>query len=89
MWGKPFRRSTGTDIGIDMPNFAPLLVPSPYDFQIENDGLGNWIVRERDDLAGGVFFTRKEAIRCALFEAGGDPSRVHAEFAATAARSNE
>ena len=67
-----------------MPNFAPLLVPSPYDFQIEKDGLGNWVVCERDDRSGGVFFTRKEAIRYALFEAGGDLSRVHAEFAAAA-----
>jgi hypothetical protein len=89
MWGRPFIRVTKTDVGIDMSNFAPLLVPSPYDFQIENDGLGNWIVRERDDRAGGVFFSRKEAIRYALFEAGSDPSRVHAEFAAPAPRSNE
>jgi hypothetical protein len=33
-------------------------------------------VRERSDLAGGVFSTRKGAIRFALSETGGDASQL-------------
>lgn len=65
---KQFRRAV-------MSNFA--LVPSSYDFHIGRDRRGHWIVSERHNLSGGVFLTRKDAIRFALFEAGGDPSHVH------------
>jgi hypothetical protein len=60
-----------------MSNFA--LVPSAYDFHINRDRRGHWIVSERHDLSGGVFLTRKDAIRFALFEAGGDASHVHTD----------
>ena len=61
-----------------MTSFAPHPVHSPYDFRIDRDRSGHWIVRERSALSGGVFLTRKDAIRFALFETGGDTSRVHA-----------
>lgn len=61
-----------------MPDFDPHPVRSTYDFYIKCDRRGHWIVRERSNLAGGVFLTRGDAMRFALSETGGDASHVHA-----------
>jgi len=63
-----------------MQNFDLHQVPSPYHFYIRPDHHGHWIVRERRNLAGGVFLTRESAMKFALSEACGDPSHVHAKF---------
>jgi hypothetical protein len=66
-----------TDAVITMPAFTPQLVHSSYDFDIKRTLHGCWIARDRAGLSGGTFFSRKDAIRFALFEVGGDGARVH------------
>jgi len=61
-----------------MTDFVPLRVYPSYHFDIERDGQGYWIARDRHRLAGGTFRTRKDPFRFALFESGGDSTRVHA-----------
>jgi hypothetical protein len=71
-----------------MPDFFPIRICSPYDFDIKRNQQGFWIVRDRCGLAGGTFLTRKEALRFALFEAGGDRTHVHTYLNAKAARND-
>jgi hypothetical protein len=68
-----------------MPDFFPIRICSPYDFDIKRNRQGFWIVRDRCGLAGGTFLTRKDALRFALFESGGDTTHVHTHPAAKAA----
>ena len=65
-----------------MPGSAEAPARAPHDFEIVEDERGHWIARDRDGLIGGVFRTRKDALRFALFEADGDSSRVHVHAAA-------
>jgi hypothetical protein len=65
-----------------MSDFVPRRVATIYDFDIVHDGAGHWSARDRDGLAGGVFLTRKDALRFALFETGGDRGHVHLRRAA-------
>jgi hypothetical protein len=60
-----------------MTAFAPQRVFLPHHFDISADARGRWIARDRDGLCGGTFRTRADAVRFALFEAGGDASYVH------------
>lgn len=60
-----------------MPGFAPQRVFAPYHFDIKRGRRGYWTVRDRGGLTGGTFLTRKDALRFALFEAGGDSAQVH------------
>jgi hypothetical protein len=60
-----------------MPAFTPRPVRSAYDFDIKRSLHGCWIARDRAGLTGGTFFSRKDALRFALFEVGGDSARVH------------
>jgi hypothetical protein len=60
-----------------MSDFVPRRVSNPYQFDIVHDRGGHWAARERDGLAGGTFLTRKDALRYALFETGGDRSHIH------------
>jgi|HubBroStandDraft_6_1064221.scaffolds.fasta_scaffold2060705_1 hypothetical protein len=60
-----------------MPNFAPRQVSAPYHFDIACSRAGCWTVRERTGLTGGTFVSRKEALRFALFETGGDSAQIH------------
>jgi hypothetical protein len=69
-----------------MPNVDLHAVRSPYHFYIRPDHHGYWIVRERRDLAGGVFLAREGAIKFALFGTGGDASHVHTKFGAAQRR---
>ena len=71
-----------------MPDFFPIRICSPYDFDIKRNRKGYWIVRDRCGLAGGTFLTRKDALRFALFEAGGDSTHVHTYRNAKAARND-
>ena len=72
-----------------MTDFVPLRVYPSYHFDIERDGQGYWIARDRHRLAGGTFRTRKDPFRFALFESGGDSTRVHAYPDAQAARNTK
>jgi len=49
------------------------------EFTIRRDQRGCWIAHEAHGLLGGVFISRKEALRFALSEADGDAARVHLE----------
>ena len=60
-----------------MTGFAPRRVCHPHHFDIRHDGHGHWIARDRDGLTGGTFVSREDALRFALFEAGGDSAFVH------------
>ena len=65
-----------------MSDFVPRPVPSPYYFDIEHDRHGHWTARDRQDLAGGTFLTRKAALRFALSETGGDRRHINVVRAA-------
>jgi hypothetical protein len=71
---------------IAMPDFVPIRICPPYHFDIKRNRRGYWIVRDRSGLSGGTFLTRKDALRFALFESGGDSARVHAYPEPKAAR---
>jgi hypothetical protein len=45
-------------------------------FLIGRNCRGNWVVRDRDGLYGGLFVNRAEAVRYALFESGHGPQAV-------------
>ncbi|HTZ35435.1 MAG TPA: hypothetical protein VMB84_05380 [Stellaceae bacterium] len=60
-----------------MSDFIPRRVTSSYEIDIIHDPDGHWTARDRDGLTGGTFLTRKDALRFALFETGGDRSHVH------------
>ena len=49
------------------------------EFTVSRDARGNWIADEIHGLVGGIFITRKDAVRFALDEVEGDASRVHVE----------
>jgi hypothetical protein len=49
----------------------------PHQFDITRGARGLWNVTARDGLIGGVFRTRKDAIRFAVFEADGNKACVH------------
>ena len=55
-----------------MSSFAPQPVPTRYHFEIAEDGRGHWVAKEKQGLIGGVFRSRKDALRFALFEVAGD-----------------
>ena len=71
-----------------MPDFFPIRICSPYNFDIKCSQRGFWIVRDRCGLAGGTFLTRKDALRFALFEADGDRTHVHTYRNVKAARND-
>ena len=74
---EPFMRRRATDAVVIMSAFVPQSVSSSYDFDIKRSPHGCWIARDRAGLSGGTFFTRKAAVRFALYEVGGDSDRVH------------
>ena len=69
-----------------MPDFVPLRVCPSYHFDIRRNRQGYWVARDSRDLVGGTFLTRKDALRFALFESGGDSAHVHTYPEPTAAR---
>jgi len=60
-----------------MSDFIPRPISSPYNFDIEHDSHGHWTARDRAGLTGGTFLTRKDALRFALSETGGNRNHVH------------
>ena len=55
-----------------MSNFVPRRINAPYDFEITHNPHGHWTALDRGGLTGGTFLTRKDAMRFALSETGGD-----------------
>jgi hypothetical protein len=82
----PSKGAVETATSTVMQNFGLHQVPSRYHFYIRPDHHGHWIVRERRNLAGGVFLTREGAMKFALSETGGDASHVHSKFDAAQRR---
>jgi hypothetical protein len=56
---------------------SPASVSPLHHFEIVQNGRGYWVAKDDDGLTGGIFRTRKDALRFALFEAAGDSARVH------------
>jgi len=73
---------------IAMPDFVPIRICPPYNFDIKRNRRGYWIVRDRRGLAGGTFLTCKDALHFALFESGGDSTHVHTHPEPKAARND-
>jgi hypothetical protein len=60
-----------------LPKVCPLrLCPNGTSFLIGRNGRGQWIARERHGLYGGLFVSRENAIRYALFENGHRPEAI-------------
>jgi hypothetical protein len=59
-----------------MSTFEPRRAATPHHFEIAEDGHGHWMATDTEGLVGGVFRTRKDALRFAMFEAEGDPACV-------------
>jgi hypothetical protein len=55
-----------------MSSFAPLPIVRSHHFEITENGRGYWVAKDQEGLIGGVFRTKKGALRFALFEAVGD-----------------
>jgi hypothetical protein len=60
-----------------MPNIAFADAHALHHFDIAPTGRHLWRVEEWHGLIGGIFRTRKDALRFALFEADGDRRCVH------------
>jgi len=59
-----------------MSSFAPRPVLTRYHFEIARNPQGYWVAKDEEGLIGGVFCSQRDALRFALFEAGGDSARV-------------
>lgn len=59
-----------------MSSFAPRPAQIPHHFEIARNPRGYWVAKDKEGLIGGVFRTQKDALRFALFEAGGDSACV-------------
>jgi hypothetical protein len=59
-----------------MSSFVPHAVSTPYHFDIAQNRRGYWVAKDSGGLIGGVFRSRKDAIRFALFEAAGESAHV-------------
>src|SRR5947209_19208939 len=59
-----------------MTSFAPTAALTLHHFEVSENGRGYWVAKDKEGLIGGVFRTQKDALRFALFEAGGDSACV-------------
>ena len=59
-----------------MSSYAPAAVLTLHHFEVNENGRGYWVAKDREGLIGGVFRTQKDALRFALFEAAGDSTCV-------------
>jgi hypothetical protein len=59
-----------------MSLFAPRRVVTPHHFEVAEDGHGHWVARDTEGLVGGLFRTRKDALRFALDEAEGNAACI-------------
>jgi hypothetical protein len=56
---------------------APGRSPHPHHFDIARSSHGLWRVEDYEGLIGGIFRTRKDAVRFAMFETDGDRTCIH------------
>jgi len=49
---------------------------SHFRFRVGRDRLGRWVVEDDRGLRGGLFISRAEAVKFALFESGNRPQAV-------------
>lgn len=73
--------TAGIDAGEVPPSRPPegcklQLCPNSTSVLIGRNGRGQWIARERHGLYGGLFVSRENAIRYALFENGHRPEAL-------------
>jgi len=67
------KRATGiTDLWNHHVQFCTTTCTHALPFEIAEDGRGHWVAKEKQGLIGGVFRSRKDALRFALFEVAGD-----------------
>ena len=59
-----------------MSLFAPRRMAPRHHFEIAEDGRGHWVARDVEGLVGGIFRSRKDALRFAVDEAEGDAGCV-------------
>ena len=62
-----------------MSSFTPRPVLTRYHFEIVRNARGYWVAEDEEGLIGGVFRSQRDALRFALFEAGGDSARVRVD----------
>jgi hypothetical protein len=62
--------------GVSMSSFEPQAILTPYHFEIAQNRRGYWVAKDDEGLIGGVFRSRKDALRFALFEAAGESAHV-------------
>jgi hypothetical protein len=59
-----------------MSSFMPQPIATRYHFDIAQNPRGYWVAKDDGGLIGGVFRSRKDAVRFALFEAAGESAHV-------------
>jgi len=52
------------------------LASLPRLFRVGRDSRGNWVVQDPQGLCGGLFVSRAEAVKFAMFENGNCPQAV-------------
>ncbi|MBV8566093.1 MAG: hypothetical protein JO273_11635 [Methylobacteriaceae bacterium] len=55
---------------------SPRGLSEAFQFLIGTDSHGNWVVQDRRGRCGGLFVSRNEALRFAMFENGYHPNAV-------------
>lgn len=55
---------------------SPKPLPASSLFLIGRDKRGNWVVQDQCGLYGGLFISRSEALKFAMFESGNKPQAV-------------
>jgi hypothetical protein len=48
---------------MSMPNFVPHEISTPYHFEIAQNKRGYWVAKDDRGLIGGVFRSRKDALK--------------------------
>ena len=56
-----------------MRQAGPPSCSKPSLFMIGKDSRGHWVVQDQHHLCGGLFVTRAEALKFAMFESGNRP----------------
>ena len=64
-------------MGSATANLALPRCSQPHHFDIARSDHGFWQVEDRERLIGGIFRTRKDAVRFAMFETDGDRTCIH------------
>jgi hypothetical protein len=63
-------------MGQSEPPSSRCLASLPRLFRIGRDSHGNWVAQDRQGLCGGLFVSRAQALKFAMFENGNCPQAV-------------